>query len=194
MIKMRTIFTLFFLLFSFISWSQQTIKLCEDNKTEFIYMTSSTEDGQFFWYIDGTQDLSFISNFIQIDWTQYGIGFHTIEVEFISDLTCESEIITYRVNLEECPESNLYLPDAFTPNGDNINDVWVPKFQNIISIQVTIFNRWGELLYQTNDLNGGWNGFYSGSICPDGVYVYKVDYIDSENIERTKLGRIVLTR
>ena len=135
MIKMRTIFTLFFLLFSFISWSQQTIKLCEDNKTEFIYMTSSTEDGQFFWYIDGTQDLSFISNFIQIDWTQYGIGFHTIEVEFISDLTCESEIITYRVNLEECPESNLYLPDAFTPNGDNINDVWVPKFQNIISIK-----------------------------------------------------------
>ena len=194
MIKMRTIFTLFFLLFSFISWSQQTIKLCENNKTEFIYMTSSTEDGQFLWYIDGSQDLSSFSNYIEIDWSQYGIGFHTIEVEFISDLTCQTDLISYRVDIEECQDPNIYIPEAFTPNGDNVNDTWYPKFKNIISGEIMIFNRWGELIYQINNINSGWDGFYQNQICPDGVYVYRIEYIDVNNVQGVRIGNIVLIR
>ena len=64
----------------------------------------------------------------------------------------------------------LYLPDAFTPNGDGLNDLYIPYAKGIVSMEYRIFNRWGQLLFE-GDANRGWDGTYQGKTVPEGVYV-----------------------
>lgn len=78
---------------------------------------------------------------------------------------------------EPCP--NVDFPNVFTPNSDGVNDFFKPiDFRNIGSIDIRIFNRWGEMVYQSTHaetfLNQGWDGrdVASGQLCADGVYYY----------------------
>src|SRR5690606_11165148 len=75
----------------------------------------------------------------------------------------------------EC-DYNLYIPNAFTPNGDGKNDFFIPVAYNINDYSMQIFNRWGQLIWETDDLNAGWTGYYNGSMCADGIYTYQVTY------------------
>jgi gliding motility-associated-like protein len=68
----------------------------------------------------------------------------------------------------------IYVPNAFTPNGDGLNDMFRPKFTGYISMEVYIFNRWGQLLYQWNTLDGGWDGTYMGEKVQEDTYVYLI--------------------
>jgi gliding motility-associated-like protein len=93
------------------------------------------------------------------------------------------------VCLEGCP--NLELPNVFTPNGDNLNDFFsvvrdangVPLINNIGTFQLRVFNRWGEMVYETSNLdefiNRGWDGTdaTSGADVADGVYFYVCTYV-----------------
>ncbi|MCM1109464.1 MAG: gliding motility-associated C-terminal domain-containing protein [Clostridium sp.] len=74
-------------------------------------------------------------------------------------------------------ESKLELPNAFTPNGDGINDVYRVKdnYQSIVSFRAAIFNRWGQKLYTWTDITGGWDGTYHGSRVKDGTYFVVVE-------------------
>lgn len=69
-------------------------------------------------------------------------------------------------------ESKLEMPNAFSPNGDGINDVYKAKdgWQSIISFKAAIFSRWGKKLYEWNDPEGGWDGKVNGHVVPDGAY------------------------
>ena len=69
-------------------------------------------------------------------------------------------------------ESRLEMPNAFSPNGDGINDIYQAKtnYQSIIEFHAYIFNRWGQKLYEWNDLAGGWDGKYNGKDVAQGVY------------------------
>ena len=69
-------------------------------------------------------------------------------------------------------ESNLQFPNAFTPNGDGINDVYKAKegWQSIVEFHAYIFNRWGQKLYEWTDPAGGWDGKYKGKDVKQGVY------------------------
>ena len=69
-------------------------------------------------------------------------------------------------------ESNLLFPNAFTPNGDGINDVYKAKegWQSIVEFHAYIFNRWGQKLYEWTDPAGGWDGKYKGKDVKQGVY------------------------
>ncbi|UPT68899.1 MAG: gliding motility-associated C-terminal domain-containing protein [Sphingobacteriales bacterium JAD_PAG50586_3] len=72
------------------------------------------------------------------------------------------------------PGAILYIPNAFTPNGDGINETFVPKGDGIETFKMLIYNRWGELLYETTDLQQGWDGTYQGVLSQQDVYIYKV--------------------
>ena len=77
------------------------------------------------------------------------------------------------VNPEETPQvSSLLMPNAFSPNGDGINDIYKPKsgYQNITEFHAYIFNRWGQKLFEWTDPATGWDGTYKGSPVKDGVY------------------------
>lgn len=69
-------------------------------------------------------------------------------------------------------ESKLEMPNAFSPNGDGINDIYKAKdgYQSIIEFHAYIFNRWGQKLYEWNDPAGGWDGKYNGKDVKQGVY------------------------
>ena len=67
------------------------------------------------------------------------------------------------------------MPNAFSPNGDGINDTYhVKKYQNITEFRALIFNRWGQCLYTWNEIDGSWDGTYKGRPVKDGVYFVRV--------------------
>lgn len=71
--------------------------------------------------------------------------------------------------------SRLEMPNAFSPNGDGINDTYhVKKYQNITEFRALIFNRWGQCLYTWNEIDGSWDGTYKGRPVKDGVYFVRV--------------------
>lgn len=74
-------------------------------------------------------------------------------------------------------ESKLEIPNAFTPNGDGINDVLRVKegYQSIVSFKARVFSRWGKLLYEWTDLDGGWDGRAGSHEAPDGAYYLNVE-------------------
>jgi gliding motility-associated-like protein len=72
------------------------------------------------------------------------------------------------------PSAVLYIPNAFTPNGDGINETFAPKGDGIETFKMLIYNRWGELLFETQDLQKGWDGTFKGVLSQQDVYIYKV--------------------
>lgn len=88
----------------------------------------------------------------------------------------------------------LYIPNSFTPNGDMINDVFKPEYTGFVEIELLIFDRWGVLIFRTNDLLGGWNGRYKEADCELGVYVYKLNATDIYNNTIEKVGHVTLIR
>jgi gliding motility-associated-like protein len=94
-------------------------------------------------------------------------------------------------------EYHYYVPNAFTPNGDGINDVFFP-IGNVIelsSYELQIFDRWGQLLFESRDPGIGWDGNASGQAMPDGVYVYRAYVVDAIEGARNELfGHVTLIR
>jgi gliding motility-associated-like protein len=72
------------------------------------------------------------------------------------------------VNLQE----QLEIPNIFTPNGDGANDVFLIDSKNILNLNLTILNRWGQVVFETTDINTSWNGYFNGSLCTEGTYFY----------------------
>ncbi len=86
------------------------------------------------------------------------------------------------------------IPNTFTPNGDGKNDTFLPELFGVTSFRMEVYNRWGELLFLTEDQNTGWDGFYKGQLSSQDVYVYKVKlkFLSGNSIVRT--GDITLLR
>lgn len=93
------------------------------------------------------------------------------------------------------PECTVYLPNAFSPNGDGIND----RFQAISLCELedynlSIFNRWGQLIYNTNIIGDKWDGTYRQLNCETGVYVYIIRYRFASESAQIKKGNVTLLR
>jgi gliding motility-associated-like protein len=91
-------------------------------------------------------------------------------------------------------EAEIFAPDIFTPNGDNANDYFIVKGRFIKNYSITIFSRWGEVVYVGTDITVGWNGFNEFIYAPEGAYTYKIIASDVNNKEFTKTGTITLAR
>ncbi|MBK7946947.1 MAG: gliding motility-associated C-terminal domain-containing protein [Flavobacteriales bacterium] len=82
---------------------------------------------------------------------------------------------------EHCPP-RVFIPNTFTPDNDGTNDFFIPVSYNVSTIDFKIFNRWGEIVFETDSHGKGWDGYHSGKVVPDGVYNYRFTfkpYIDS---------------
>ncbi|MBK7939842.1 MAG: gliding motility-associated C-terminal domain-containing protein [Lewinellaceae bacterium] len=105
-------------------------------------------------------------------------GYHEYQLLVTDANGCEA-MITYRVVvLIPCDPKRLRIPNAFTPNGDKVNDVFrvVPFEGSELVGSLTIYDRWGEKLYEENG-NVSWDGTKDGRPCPSDVYVYRIDII-----------------
>lgn len=92
----------------------------------------------------------------------------------------------------------MYVPNAFTPDGNQFNPVFLPIITSGVDknqYQLEIYDRWGELIFKTNDVNEGWDGTYSGMICHEGLYTWKITYKTSSSDEKQmKTGHVNLLR
>lgn len=91
-------------------------------------------------------------------------------------------------------EPAFFIPSAFTPNGDGLNEVFRPKFGGYISIDAYIFNRWGALLYHWNTLDGGWDGTCNGAKVPEDVYIYSISATSYDGQTIHKVGNIAVLK
>jgi len=84
---------------------------------------------------------------------------------------------------EAYPKPLFYIPSAFTPNGDGINDFFGVKAEGIGVFNIQIFNRWGELVFEADDIHTLWDGTYQGErITSTDVFVYQVKAIGKNNM------------
>jgi len=93
-----------------------------------------------------------------------------------------------------CGPPDLYVPNAFTPNGDGDNDVLLVRGNNITNMTLRIYHRWGEKVFESTDQSTGWDGTYKGKECDPAVFVYylDVDCLGGESYEQK--GNITLIR
>jgi gliding motility-associated-like protein len=100
----------------------------------------------------------------------------------------------YQVNVEGIT-GTIYIPNAFTPNGNGNNDVFQVFGKNIKLVRLQIFNRWGEKVFDTPDIALGWDGTYKGTPQPAGIYAYQLTYFSGiETTARETKGSITLIR
>ncbi len=91
--------------------------------------------------------------------------------------------------------SDIYLPTAFTPNGDNANDVFKPLYVNIQKIQYfRVFDRWGKIVFETSDMGKSWDGTINGKPLPMDSYVWTISGITTDGTEITRKGSVTLIR
>lgn len=86
------------------------------------------------------------------------------------------------------------VPTAFSPNGDGVNDIWEIKGFGIIHYDMKVFNRWGQLVFQSNDMKLGWNGRFNGTIQPMDAYAFVLNIEFSDGNKVTKTGNVTLLR
>ncbi|MPR34037.1 T9SS type B sorting domain-containing protein [Salmonirosea aquatica] len=91
-------------------------------------------------------------------------------------------------------EAALFMPDAFSPNDDGMNDFFKPSGTFYDNFQLVVYNRWGQSIFQTTDAATGWDGMIQGNRAPQGQYVYKVIITDSTGVEFVKSGTVLLLR
>lgn len=89
---------------------------------------------------------------------------------------------------------NFYVPNAFTPNDDNLNDVFYPMIHGVKFYEISIFDRWGRKIFGSSDLALGWDGTYNGQRCKDDVYVWKIKVSTLAGEEKSYNGHVTLFR
>jgi gliding motility-associated-like protein len=98
------------------------------------------------------------------------------------------------VILPNCDETDVYLPNAFTPNGDGVNDIFIVRSNFIKEMSFVIYDRWGNEIFSTTDENVGWDGTVDGSALAPDVFAYSL-YVLCSNGETYKTsGNVSLLR
>jgi gliding motility-associated-like protein len=123
-------------------------------------------------------------------------GMYKVEME--SPVGClGSDSVYVKLVSEEIPDFEIYVPNAFSPNGDGVNDVFVMKWEglSIVDCRISIFDRWGGQVFESSGIAIGWDGKKAGKDCPGGVYVYKIVYsVDGVTGNQERVGTVMLVR
>ncbi|MDQ3049914.1 MAG: PKD domain-containing protein [Bacteroidota bacterium] len=120
-------------------------------------------------------------------------GNYTIALYVMNDFGCRDTAYT-EIIVEGA--STVYIPNAFSPNGDGRNDIFTVSGIGLTDMEMAIFNRWGNQIFISGDVQKGWNGsdLYSGTECPQGVYIYQVNVKNFKGELFTYTGRVTLVR
>lgn len=104
------------------------------------------------------------------------------------------DTVSVQVLQYDCVPSSIYIPNAFTPNGDGINDIFKVRSAALKSMHLEIYDRWGHKVFETDNLTDGWNGTYKGQPAPFDAYGY---YLTGECLQGEKItlkGNVTLLR
>lgn len=112
---------------------------------------------------------------------------YTVEVTDANGCKATDQVTVYF-------RGSLFVPNTFTPDGDEVNDVFRALAHNVDVFRLLVFNRWGQLIFSTDRLEDGWDGTYSGKDSPIGTYVWRIDYEETHGPAHTVYGHVNLVR
>ena len=164
--------------------------------TFFEFYNNSISASSYYWEIDVNGTIvSFNSENIDYTFPNFQAGEYPVCLTAESDYGCDSTVCgLVKVN----DQFFIYTPTGFTPaEKDMVNDEFKPVIYGVEvgSYQMQIFNRSGELIFESNDLNYGWNGDFDGVLCPMGVYVWKIKVKDEFSTNSySYFGNVTLVR
>jgi gliding motility-associated-like protein len=189
---MRVILILFLLL-TFRYHAQQEFEICEEPNT-FTYTTTIDVNGTVTWFLNGSQ----IGNGLDISITYDEPGEYQIVAIGYNDIGCPGNPQVLDVIVTQCDPLIFWVPNSFTPDGNEFNQMWAPVLTSGIStdnFELTIYNRWGAIIWQSHDVNSKWDGTYNGVLVPDGTYswIMKLDMIDDDG-KKLITGHVTILR
>jgi gliding motility-associated-like protein len=116
-------------------------------------------------------------------------------VKFLNSSGCLSLVSNKIVTEIGCNTTGIYIPDVFTPNGDGINDIIKPVCVGIAKFKFfKIYNRWGNILFESTDESKGWDGRFRSQIQPADSYIWLVEGLDTNGKEIRKSGVLNLIK
>ena len=122
-------------------------------------------------------------------------GLYTVQLIALSQYGCSD---TAYAIIEVQEDLIFYVPNTFTPDNDNYNETFQPVFTSGFDpydFNLLIFNRWGEILFESNNANIGWDGTYGGKIVKDGTYIWKIEFKTKYTDERqVHVGHVNILR
>ncbi|MEQ9440922.1 MAG: PKD-like domain-containing protein [Cyclobacteriaceae bacterium] len=133
-------------------------------------------------------------------------GVYDVMLIAFNDQGCSDTLLIERVvNVKQPEAGKTRIPNSFTPNpnasngghyqyGDVSNDIFIPVIDGITEMSMTIYNRWGKVMFSSNSRNVGWDGYYEGQLCPADVYYYKIEMKFSNGERKTDYGDVTLIR
>jgi gliding motility-associated-like protein len=168
------------------------------NPTVNFHSSVSSEDVTSQWDF-GNNEFT-IGNDIEYTYTDTGTYYVTLSV--VNEYGCADQ---HGVYIIVQPVYDLIIPNVFTPDPENEgngyydptalnNNIFFPFTEYVDEFELYIFNRWGEIVFVSNDINYGWNGYYRGQLCQQDVYTYKVIVKHTDGATQSKIGDITLLR
>ncbi len=159
------------------------------NEASFSFNNQSLHADNYFWQFgDGNESAVMNPVHLFTDTGSFTITLISSAEYLCFDTTTLASIVVI-------PNASFYVPNAFTPNADGVNDVFAiygPK-ENLRHFNVAIFDRWGSKIYEAEDASFEWNGKVHGKQAPAGVYVYNLSFVDGSQQYRLK-GSVTLIR
>lgn len=148
-----------------------------------IDLYTSSSDGTFIWFPTTWLDCSTCEN---PNATPSSDVSYVVE---ITDIHGCKNYDTVNISVEYLP---LFIPNGFSPNGDGSNDLFFVRGTGIEKIDLQIYNRWGQMVFSTNDQSLGWDGAYKGKLLNTDVFVYKCDVVLKNGKELRFQGNLTL--
>ena len=130
------------------------------------------------WIVpDGTPSTSTAQNF-NTKFLNFDEGFYPMTLIVMNEFGCYDSITKY---IERRIDPIIYIPNTFTPDGDAHNNRWQYSLTglDLISFYMTVYNRWGEIVWETNDQKAAWDGFYKGKMVQAGTYSWVLNAKDN---------------
>jgi gliding motility-associated-like protein len=119
--------------------------------------------------------------------------FYVVEVRDAHDCAKTDTVWVY-LEHTPCAESNLYIPNAFSPNGDGKNDILYVRANNVTSIYFAVYDRWGQKVFETRDINFGWDGSFKGKKIDPAVFGWYAEGICDGGNKFFRKGNVTLLR
>ena len=151
--------------------------------TPIVFFSTSNEYTSLYWIID---DELIINDSISFSYTYPDTGVYTVQLITLNEYNCSDTAVN---DITILPSYTVYIPNTFSPNDNNINDVFFPKGEGIKEYRITIFNRWGENIFK-----GEKNSPWGGENVPEGKYAYMIEILNLRNRSFKYVGNILLLK
>ncbi len=93
------------------------------------------------------------------------------------------------------PEFRFWIPNTFTPDDNNLNDVFKPIVIGVINYSFEIYDRWGEKIFETGNVEAGWNGTFRGSECKEGIYAWRIRFKNIAQLQNEeRIGHVLILK